>query len=156
MVLDSCCLAEPDTDYCFYDIYSPVLSGPDPPTGVSVVVTGSDTAVVSWVPSMSRMCDVVIGNYNVRYRMSNSNGAYTTVNTSSTSVALRDLVPNAEYTLEVAAIDSNGQMSPFSALFQFTVTQPAAPSKTRFPATLSVHHTFNSTFGYYKWSVVNT
>ena len=127
---------------CFYGKYRPVLSGPDPPTGVSVDVTGSDTAVVSWNPSMSRMCDVVIGNYNVRYRMSNSNGAYTTVNTSSTSVALRDLVPNAEYTLEVAAINSKGQMSPFSASFQFTVTQPAAPSKIPFPATLTVHHTF--------------
>ena len=157
VVLDSCCLAEPDTDYCFYDIYPPVLSGPDPPTGVSVDVTGSDTAVVSWTPSMSRMCDVVIGNYNVRYQMSNSNGAYTTVNTSSTSVALRDLVPNAEYTLEVAGINSNGQMSPFSALLQFTVTPAAAPSKIPFPATLSVHRPFNSILlaTTIKWSVVN-
>ena len=122
-------------------MYPPVLSGPDPPTGVSVDVTGSDTAVVSWNPSMSRMCDVVIGNYNVRYRMSNSNGGYTTVNTSSTSVTLQDLVPNAKYIVSVAAINSNGQMSPFSALFHFTVAPPAAPSKIPFPATLTVHRT---------------
>ena len=89
---------------------------------------------------MSRMCDVVIGKYSVRYRMNNSNGCYTTVNTSSTSVTLQGLVPNAEYTVEVAAINSNGQMSPFSALI--TVTPPAAPSKIPFPATLSVHRTF--------------
>ena len=125
-------------------MYPPVLSGPVAPTDLSADVTGNDTAVVSWSPSMSRMCDVVIGNYNVRYRMSNSNGDYTTVNTSSTSVTLRDLVSNAEYTVEVAGIDPNGQMSPFSTLFQFTVTQPpaAAPSKIPFPATLTVHRTF--------------
>ena len=117
-------------------------TGPDPPADVSVDVTGSDTAVVSWTPSISRMCDVVIGNYNVRYQLNNSNGAYTTVNTSSTSVTLQDLVPNAEYTVKVAGINSNGQMSPFSALLQFTVTPPAAPSKIPFPATLTVHHTF--------------
>ena len=130
-------------------MYPPVLSGLDPPTGVSVDVTGSDTAVVSWNPSMSRMCDVLIENYNVRYRLNSGCGGYSTVNTSSASVALRDLVPNAEYTVSVAGIDSNGQMSPFSALFQFTVTQPAAPSKIPFPATLTVHHTFNNSFGYY-------
>ena len=125
-----------------YGKYPPVLSGPVAPTGVSADVTGSDTAVVSWNPTMSRMCDVVIGNYSVRYQISNSNGDYSTVNTSSTSVTLRDLVPNTEYTVEVAAINSNGQMSPFSTLFQFTVTPPAAPSKIPFPATLTVHHTF--------------
>ena len=102
---------------------------------------------------MSRMCDVVIRKYNVRYQISNSNGDYSTVNTS---VTLQDLVPNAEYTVEVAGMNSNGQMSPFSALFQFTVTPPAAPSKIPFPATLTVHHTFNSTFGYCKWSMINT
>ena len=125
-------------------MYPPGLSGPVTPTGVSVDVTGSDTAVVSWNPSISRMCDVVIRNYNVRYRMSNSNGGYTTVNTSSTSVTLRDLVHNAEYTVEVAGINSNGPilMSPFSALIQFTVTPQAAPSKIPFPATLTVHCTF--------------
>ena len=130
-------------------MYPPVLSGPDPPTGVFVDVTGSDTAVVSWNPSISQMCDVLIGNYSVRYRMCNSNGGYSTLNTSSTSVILRDLVPNTEYTVEVAAINSNGQMSPFSALlqftlWQFTVTPPAVPSKIPFPATLSVCRTYQT------------
>ena len=131
----------------------PVLSDPVAPTRLSADVTGNDTAVVFWAPSMSRMCDVVIGNYSVRYQLRNGTGAYTTVYSSSTTVTLRDLVPNAEYIVEVAGINSNGQMSPFSALFQFTVTPPAAPSKIPFPATLTVHHTFNSTFaiGYYKW-----
>ena len=145
-------------------MYPPVLSGPDPPTGVSVDVTGSDTAVVSWNPSMSRMCDVVIGNYNVRYRMSNSNGAYTTVNTSSTSVTLRDLVPNAEYTVEVAAINSNGQMSPFSEVAQFTVTvyltpttPTAAPSEIPFPCSnIYCPSQFNSPFGCYKCTMVRS
>ena len=113
-------------------MYPPVLSGPGPPTGVSVDVTGSGTAVVSWNPSMSRMCDVLIENYNVRYRLNSGSGGYTTLNTSSTSVTLQDLVPNAEYTVEVAAINSNEDMSSFSEVTQFTVT-PEAPSEIPFP-----------------------
>ena len=115
-------------------MYPPVLSGPNPPTDVSVDVTGSDTAVVSWNPSMSRMCDVLIENYNVRYRLNSGCGYYTTLNTSSASVTLQDLVPNAEYTVEVAAINSNGDMSAFSEVTQFTVTPTtAAPSEIPFP-----------------------
>ena len=119
-------------------MYPPVLSGPDPPTGVSVDVTGSDTAEVSWAPSMSRMCDILIENYNVRYRLNSGCGTYTTVNTSSTSVTLQNLVPNAEYTVEVAAINSNGDMSAFSEVTQFTVTPTtptAAPSEIPSPCT---------------------
>ena len=119
-------------------MYTPVLSGPDPPTGVSVDVTGSDTAEVSWNPSMSRMCDVVIENYNVRYRLNSGAGGYTTVNTSSTSVTLQGLVANAEYTVEVAAVNSNGDMSSFSNVTQFTATPTAAPSEIPFPAILTV------------------
>ena len=118
-------------------MYPPVLSGPNPPTDVSVDVTGSDTAVVSWVPAMSRMCDVLIAGYNVRYRLNSGCGYYTTLNTSSTSVTLQDLVPNAEYTVEVAAINSNRDMSSFSDVIQFTVftvtPTTAAPSEIPFP-----------------------
>ena len=118
-------------------MYPPVLSGPDPPTGVSVDVTGSDTAEVSWAPSMSRMCDILIENYNVRYRLNSGCGYYTTLNTSSASVTLQDLVPNAEYTVEVAAINSNRDMSSFSDVIQFTVftvtPTTAAPSEIPFP-----------------------
>ena len=110
-------------------MYPPVLSGPDPPTGVSVDVTGSDTAVVSWVPSMSRMCDILIEKYNVRYSLNSGSGGYTTLNTSSTSVTLQGLVPNAEYTVSVAAINSNGDMSAFFEVTQFTVTPTTAPSE---------------------------
>ena len=98
-----------------------LFAGPQPPAGVSVVVTGNDTAVVSWVPS--RMCDVVIGNYSVRYQLRSCACGYTTVHTFSTSVTLQDLVPYADYNVSVAAINSNGDMSKFSALAQFTVTQ---------------------------------
>ena len=115
-------------------MYPPVLSGPVAPADVSVDVTGSDTAEVSWVPSMSRMCDILIENYNVRYRLNSGCGAYTTLNTSSTSVTLQGLVPNAEYTVEVAGIDSNGDMSAFSEVTLFTVTPTTAtPSEIPFP-----------------------
>ena len=79
------------------------------------------------------MCDVLPTGYSIRYRLSSSTEDYTTVNTSgsTTSVRLRDLAPNAEYDVEVAAINSNGAISNFSAVVQFTVTPPveAEPSK---------------------------
>ena len=43
-----------------------------------------------------RMCDVMV-SYSVRYRLTGSSGGYNTVSTSSTSVTLENLVPNAEY-----------------------------------------------------------
>ena len=94
--------------------------------------TGSGTVEVSWNRSSSGMCDVFAKNYSIRYRLSGSTGDYTTVNTSGTSFTLVDLVPNAEYDVKVAAIFSNGAISNFSAVTQFTVTPPveAEPSKT--------------------------
>ena len=113
-------------------LYSVCFSGPGTPTGVSTDVTGSSTVEVSWTPSLSGMCDVFSTGYIIRYRLSNSTGDYTTVNISgTTSVTLRDLAPNAEYDVEVAAINSNGATSHFSAVARFTVTPPeeAEPSK---------------------------
>ena len=110
------------TAVCVWPCMGSFFTGPQPPAGVSVVVTGNDTAVVSWVNSMSRMCDIVIGNYSVRYRLRSGTGVSTTVNTSSTNVTLQDLVPNAEYTVSVAAINSIGNMSAFSPMVQFNVT----------------------------------
>ena len=68
------------------------------------------------------VCDVAIRNYSVRYQLRNDTGGIITVYTSCASVILQDLVPNAEYTVEVAGINSNGDMSAFSAIIQFTTT----------------------------------
>ena len=104
--------------------------GPQPPTGVSVDITGTDTAVVSWNAQQSRMCDVVVGNYSVRYQLCGTCGSTITVYTPSTSVALNSLVPNAVYSVSVAAITlDRGGMSTFSATTTFTVTA-APPSKS--------------------------
>ena len=85
-------------------------------------MTSNDTAVVSWSAFQSRMCDVVIGNYSVRYQLtsvpSTCTCGYTTLNTSHTSIALAELIPNSEYNVSVAAINSNGDMSAFSARIQ--------------------------------------
>ena len=108
------------------------LAAPDPPTGVSVVVTDVDSALVSWDATQSRMCDVVIENYSVRYRLRNGTGGYTTVYSSNTSVTLQDLVPNAEYNVSVAAINSIGNMSAFSATFQFRVTLSSKPNMFKY------------------------
>ena len=102
-------------------------TGPQPPTGLTVVLTGDGTAVVFWESQQSRVCDAVIGNYSVRYQLRSGSGGIITVYSSSTSVTLQDLVPNAEYTVSVAAINSKGEMSSFSALVQFTL-YPIAPS----------------------------
>ena len=98
------------------------MAGPDPPTGVMVEANGCSSALVAWTPTQSRMCDVRIEGYSVRYRLSNSTGGYATVNSSSASVTLQDLVPNAEYTMDVAAIYSNGEMSTYSAETSLTIT----------------------------------
>ena len=108
------------------------------------VVTGSSTVMVYWTPSLSGMCDVLSTGYSIRYRLSGSTGDYTTVNTSgsTTSVTLVNLAPNAEYDVEVAAINSNGAISNFSAVARFTVTPPeeAKPSKILyFPIYYSYH-----------------
>ena len=99
---------------------------------MSTVVTDSSIVKVSWTPSSSGMCDVLLTGYSIRYRLSGSTGDHATVNISgTTSVTLQDLAPNTEYDVEVAAILSNGAISNFSAVVQFTVTPPveAEPSK---------------------------
>ena len=65
------------------------------------------------------MCGVVVGNYSVRYQLRSGAGASTTVYATSTSVTLQDLVPNAEYTVSVAAINSAGELSAFTETVQF-------------------------------------
>ena len=104
-----------------------------PPTGVSVDITGNDTAVVSWNAQQSRMCDVVVGNYSVRYQLTNDTGSSPiTVYTSSTSVTLNGLAPNVVYSVSVATIAlGGGGMSAFSATIPFTVTPTAAPPPSK-------------------------
>ena len=107
-------------------------TGPQPPTGVLVVITGTDTAVVSWNAQQSRMCDVVVGNYSVRYQLTNDIGSPPiTVYTPSTSATLNSLVPNAVYSVSVAAITLNGSMSAFSATSTFAVNATAAPPPSK-------------------------
>ena len=65
------------------------------------------------------MCGVVVGNYSVRYQLRSGAGASTTVYATSTSVTLQDLVPNAEYTVSVAAINSAGELSAYTETYQF-------------------------------------
>ena len=80
---------------------------------MTFTVTDSDSAVVSWMASQS-MCDDVIGNYSVRYQLKCACNNYTTLYTTETSVVLRGLMPNTEYTASVAAINAMGDMSAFS------------------------------------------
>ena len=102
-------------------------SGPAPTAGVPVVVTGHDTVE----PTVSATCDVFPLYYIIKYRLSSSTGDYTTVNTSgTTSVRLRDLAPNAEYDVEVAAIFSNGAISNSLLAAHFT----GAPTTTALPS----------------------
>ena len=88
-------------------------------------ITGIDTAVVSWAASQSN-CDGVIGNYSVRYQLSNDFGA--TVYTNETSITLSGLIPNAEYSVFVAAVNSRGDVSLLSVETPFTVNTPTTAS----------------------------
>ena len=109
---------------------------PKPPTGVSLTVIGKDTAVVTWVASRS-MCDNVVGNYSVRYRLrdTSASSSFTTVYTTTTSVVLQGLEPDAEYTVSVAAINSVGDMSAPSTTTMGNPTCPGSQSKSHHIAT---------------------
>ena len=102
-------------------IYPLIYAGPQPPTDVRVFASACNTAVVSWKASQSIRCDAVIASYSVRYRLESSSGNYTTVSTSSTTAVLRDIVPNARYDVSVASINSNGEMSGFSNITQYSM-----------------------------------
>ena len=108
-------------------LYVVYFADPTPSTGVTYTVTGSDSAVVSWTASQS-VCDDVVGNYSVRYRLRSGTCAYTTVYTNRPSVTLRDLIPNVGYDVSVAGINSMGDMSAFSVEMSFTVSNPTAPT----------------------------
>ena len=89
---------------------------------------GDDFAVVSWDAQQSMKCDVVIGNYSLRYqRRSGNTSGYTTVYTSDTNFTLQELERGATYSVSVAAIDSNEETSNYSVWVTFTiaVTSPA-------------------------------
>ena len=114
----------------FYTLHFYSCTGPQPPMGISVVANGCNSANMSWTASVSRMCDAVIGNYSVRYQLMSGEGGYVTVSSSSTSVTLQGLDPNAEYTVSVAGINSCGGMSTFTTTqfkFQGTVTPVYSP-----------------------------
>ena len=74
-------------------------------------MTGCDSAEVTWMPSMSMFGDPIM-NYSVAYQRT-SGGVLTTVNSPSTSARLQGLVPNAEYNVSVAGINSCGGTSPY-------------------------------------------
>ena len=105
---------------------------PKPPTDVSLTIIGKDTAVVTWAASRS-MCDNVVGNYSVRYRLrdTSASSSFTTVYTTTTSVVLQGLVPDAEYTVSVAAINSRGDsaysVGDTSAYCTTTMANPTCP-----------------------------
>ena len=86
---------------------------------MSVDVTGCDSAVVTWMASMS-MFDTTVGNYSVRYQLRSGSDGLTTLHVSSASVTLQGLTPNAEYDVSVAGINSCGGMSTF-AMTQFNL-----------------------------------
>ena len=102
-------------------VYFCNYTAPQPPSGITVIANGCNSVMVSWNAQQSRMCDVVIVSYSVRYRLTGSSGGYDTVSTSSTSATLESLVPNADYDVEVATVDSNAVMSAYSTVTQLSM-----------------------------------
>ena len=88
-----------------------IMTGPL--TNVRVEAKSCNSSSVTRMGPEPRVCDCVISGYNVRYRLY-SNGEHTTVNTSTTSVMLPDLAPNAEYSVEVAVTTSVGTLGLYS------------------------------------------
>ena len=86
---------------------------------MSATVTGCDSAEVTWMASMS-MFDEPIMNYSVTYQRT-SGGVLATVNSLSTRAALQGLIPNAEYNVSVAGVNSCGGTSAFTTPFTFVL-----------------------------------
>ena len=109
-------------------IYLPIAvassPGPQPPTGVSVDTLSRESVDVSWDAQQSMQCDIVIGQYSVRYQQRNASTAgytnYTAVYTSETHNTLQDLAPGTNYRVSVASIASNGNISAYSDWVLFT------------------------------------
>ena len=79
------------------------------------------TYEVSWsVPQPVCGVPFVIGNYSVRYQVMNGS-SYTTVYSPSTSITLQGLMTNTNYSVSVAAISSNGNMSAFTGPILFVL-----------------------------------
>ena len=97
------------------------MAGTGPPT-VIVKAKSCNSANVTWMAPKPRVCVGMISGYNVRYRLNTGNGEHTTVNTSTTSVMLQDLAPNAEYSVEVAVTTSVGTIGPYSSESLLTIT----------------------------------
>ena len=96
-------------------------AGPEPPTNVSVLVSGTHYSTVSWEGPQSKMCDVISYRYCVRYHRAHEPIAIThicgcTLYTQHANITLLDLVPFTEYKVSVAAIYASGKsgMSEFS------------------------------------------
>ena len=89
---------------------------------MTFTVTGTDSAVVSWTASQSQ-CGAV-ANYSVTYQLTSDGGGAATVYTTGTSLTLRGLIPNAEYSVVVSATNSRGGTSALSVETPFTVNAP--------------------------------
>ena len=89
---------------------------------MTITVTGTDSAVVSWTASQSK-CGV-IANYSVTYQLTSCMSCSATVYTTGTSVTLQGLIPNAEYSVVVSATNSRGDTSELSVETPFTVNAP--------------------------------
>ena len=98
-----------------------ILEGTGSLTNVMVEAKSCNSANVTWMAPEPRVCNDVISGYNVRYRLNTGNGEHTTVNTSTTSVMLQDLAPNAEYSVEVAVTTSVGTIGPYSYAYLLTI-----------------------------------
>ena len=97
---------------------------PKPPADVIFTITGTDSAVVSWTASQS-MCGA-IANYSVTYQLTSCMSCSATVYTTGTSLTLRGLIPNAEYSVVVSATNSRGGTSALSVETPFTVSTTSA------------------------------
>ena len=101
-----------------------LFAEPNPPRDVTFTITGTDSAVVSWTASQSK-CGA-IANYSVTYQLTSGMSCSATVYTTGTSVTLRGLIPNVEYSVVVSATNSRGDTSELSGETPFTVSTTSA------------------------------
>ena len=91
---------------------SGLLSGPQPPTGVTAVQTGPTSITVTWTPP-SPLGDIT--GYRISYTGGGSSGSETVSGGSTNSYTLTGLTNGQTYTISIVATSSGLSSAPVQA-----------------------------------------
>ena len=87
----------------------------EPPANVRVSVINSTSILVQWgVVSLCRATNGLITSYSIRYTIQPNGIPQTTPQSDGLEITLTGLTPFTEYSIEVAAVNENGDVGVYS------------------------------------------